>query len=116
MSVAETHEEFVHDAILAVVFGLLALVAGYRAYLYFTLTGSGKVVTLFYSLIFTTSFVRCVWFGIPSSYLEGNYLPKATSEWLVERLTVLVGNREYSTDYNVTEFVSCVVVVDCGTI
>jgi ABC-type Mn2+/Zn2+ transport system permease subunit len=76
----ETHQEFVQDAILAVMFGILAVVSGYRSYLYFTLTGSGKVVTLFYLLIFTTSFVRCVWFGIPSLYLEGSYLPKATSE------------------------------------
>mmetsp|Transcript_22132 Transcript_22132/g.41175 ORF Transcript_22132/g.41175 Transcript_22132/m.41175 type:complete len:384 (-) Transcript_22132:173-1324(-) len=74
----ETHQEFVHDAILAVAFGILTLVSGYRSYLYFTLKGSGKVVTLFYVLIFTTSFVRCIWFGIPSIYMEGNYLPKGT--------------------------------------
>lgn len=77
----ETHQEEVQDVILAVVFGLLALVSGYRSYLYFTLKGSGKVVTLFYLLIFTTSFVRCVWFGIPSLILEGSYLPRGTGEW-----------------------------------
>jgi hypothetical protein len=74
----ETHQEYVHDVVLAVAFGVLSLVAGFRLYTYFTLKGSGKVVTLFYALIFTTSFVRCVWFGIPSMYLEGSYIPKGT--------------------------------------
>ena len=74
----ETHSEFVQDAILAMAFGILALVSGYRSYLYFTLKGSGKVVTLFYVLIFTTSLLRSVWFGIPSLYLEGSYVPKGT--------------------------------------
>lgn len=72
----ETHGEFVQDVVLAVAFAGLALVAGYRSYLYFSLQGSGKVVTLFYTLIFMTSFARSLWFALPSEYLEGDYLPR----------------------------------------
>ena len=81
----ETHQEYVHDAILAGAFSVLAMVAGYRTFIYFTLKGSGKVVTLFYTLIFTTSFFRAVWFGISSAYLEGSYVPRATGRMFMNQ-------------------------------
>lgn len=55
--------------------------SAYRVRIYFDLSGGGKVITLFYSLIFLSSASRAVWFLIPSSVLEVSYAPVAIIAW-----------------------------------
>lgn len=52
-----------------------------RVRIYFDITGSGKVITLFYCLIFISSMSRAIWFLIPSSLLEVSYAPVAITAW-----------------------------------
>ena len=55
--------------------------SAYRVRIYFDLSGGGKVITLFYSLIFLSSATRAIWFLIPSSVLEVSYAPVAIVAW-----------------------------------
>ena len=55
--------------------------SAYRVRIYFDPSGGGKVITLFYSLIFISSLTRAIWFLIPSSILEVSYTPVALVAW-----------------------------------
>jgi multisubunit Na+/H+ antiporter MnhC subunit len=74
----ESEEEYTQDIVLGLSFLIIALFSGWRTFLYFSLSGGGKVVTVFYLLITATAVIRTIWFLIPSSVLEGNYSPVPT--------------------------------------
>lgn len=63
-----------HHAIFGFLFLFVTILALYRVYLYRDFSGRGKVVTIFYSLISFTSFVRSIWF-FSFSYTDSYYLP-----------------------------------------
>jgi hypothetical protein len=71
----ESAEELTQDVLLSLGFFLVTIFSGWRLFLYFSLTGGGKVVTSFFFLITFTSLIRCIWFIIPSEVLEGTYTP-----------------------------------------
>lgn len=54
-------------------FIFITVFAGYRVYCYFDISGSGKLVTLFNSLIFVTALVRSAWFLIPNTDYETTF-------------------------------------------
>jgi len=63
-----------HHVIFGFLFLIVTILALYRVYLYRDFNGRGKVVTIFYSLISFTSFVRSIWF-FSFSYSDSYYLP-----------------------------------------
>ena len=63
-----------HHAVFGFLFLLVTILALYRVYLYRDFSGRGKVVSIFYSLISFTSFVRSIWF-FSFSYSDSYYLP-----------------------------------------
>jgi hypothetical protein len=69
------------DIILGSLFLMIALLSAYRVYSYFDLSGAGKVVTIFYSLILFTASVRAVWFFLPALDFETTYAPTITRAW-----------------------------------
>jgi hypothetical protein len=76
MSDGESEDELAQDLLLAVGYFLLSIFAVWRLIVYFSLTGGGKVITLFFFLISLTSLLRFIWFIIPSHVLENTYTPK----------------------------------------
>lgn len=71
----ETEEQFTQDIVIALGYFIITIFAGWRLIVYFSLRGSGKVITLFFFLITFTSLIRSIWFIIPSNILEGTYTP-----------------------------------------
>lgn len=85
--IRETTKEYTQDVILGFGFLLVAILAGWRMYIYFDFDGGGKVITAFYSLIFGTAALRSIWFLIPKTAFIGSYTPTAhvafiTRGWL----------------------------------
>eukprot|EP00752_Nemacystus_decipiens_P008046 g7191.t1 len=82
----ETLRELRQDVILGLGFLLLAAASLKRLLDSAGQSGSETVITTFYSLIFFTSFVRTVWFLIPTAFLEPTYAPSTEyafkGDWL----------------------------------
>ncbi|GMI15327.1 hypothetical protein TrLO_g10507 [Triparma laevis f. longispina] len=75
-SPTETSTEYYNDITLCLAFSLTALIAFRRMHWSYSQGGvETTVVTAFYSLILLTSTARAVWFGIPSGWLEPDYVP-----------------------------------------
>ena len=75
--VAETSFEYFQDIVFAISFFVLAVFAIYRMTQYYDRDGGGKVILAFYGIITFTCAIRFIWFIIPSTYLEGTYVPTA---------------------------------------
>jgi hypothetical protein len=75
MEEKESEEEYAQDALLAIAFLIVGFFSGWRLILYFSPSGGGKVITLFFSLITLTALMRAIWFLIPSTSLEETYSP-----------------------------------------
>lgn len=96
----ESEEEYTQDILLSIAFLIIGIFSCWRLILYFSLNSNGKVITLFFFLITITSFIRSLWFIIPSSTLEGTYSPypiKAfqSSNWkgiLLSEIMLLIGS------------------------
>jgi hypothetical protein len=96
----ESEEELEQDLLLAVGYFLLSIFAVWRLIVYFSLTGGGKVITLFFFLITLTSLLRFLWFIIPSHVLEDTYTPMPlhafhTNGWkglFISELFLISGN------------------------
>lgn len=59
-------QQYRQDIALAIAYTVLALLAARKLVLNFHTHGSGKVLTVFYSLIFLAVLLRAVWFFIPN--------------------------------------------------
>lgn len=84
---SETSKEYTQDIIFGLGFFIIAILAAWRTYIYFDFDGGGKVITAFYSLIFSTAILRSIWFFIPKTIMMGSYIPTAhvafvTSGWM----------------------------------
>jgi hypothetical protein len=77
-TVFESTYEYWQDIIFGIAFSILCIFSIYRMYSYFDRDGGGKVIVAFYGIIAFTTSIRALWFLIPSSYLEGTYVPSST--------------------------------------
>ena len=77
----ETLFEYDQDVFFGLCFLGIALFAAVRVARYFDPRGSGRVITLFYFLIFLCSASRSVWFLIPNYNLEVSYTPQPQVAW-----------------------------------
>ena len=72
----ESTAEREQDICFGLVFLFISCFAAVRVKIYYDLFGRGKIITIFYMLIFLTAVTRTVWFLVPSDYLEGPYTPE----------------------------------------
>ena len=61
---------------------ITAIFAIFRVFHYFDPSGGGRVITLFYFLIFLCSGSRAIWFLVPNYSLEVSYTPTAQIAWI----------------------------------
>ena len=79
---SETIVEYDQDFFFGISFLILAVFSSLRIKIYFDPSGGGRVITLFYILIFISASTRALWFLIPSSFLEESYAPtEAVIAW-----------------------------------
>lgn len=78
---SETTWQYDQDEIFGLCFLGIAIFAIFRVLRYFDTSGGGRVITLFYFLIFLCSMSRAVWFLVPNYNLEVSYTPQAQIAW-----------------------------------
>ena len=78
---AETKWELMQDEIFGLCFLGIAIFSVFRVLRYFDPSGGGRVITLFYFLIFLCSTSRAVWFLVPNYNLEVSYTPQPQIAW-----------------------------------
>jgi hypothetical protein len=79
---SETNSEYTENVVLAIAYTALAAFAGMRTISYFENSGGGRVITVFYFLIFLTSVLRAAWFYIPTDDLQGSYTPPSVEAYV----------------------------------
>lgn len=75
-SMSESVYEYYQDFYLGIAYLGVAIFGFLRTKTYFDPLGAGRVITTFYFLITLTASLRAIWFLIPSSILEGSYIPE----------------------------------------
>ena len=77
----ETLFEYDQDVLFGFCFLGIALFSVVRVARYFDPSGGGRVITLFYFLIFLCSASRAVWFLVPNYDMETSYTPTPQVAW-----------------------------------